>query len=53
MATIGEAVMRMDLADLLAMMSRDRVHGGPDMVYHRPDGSIGRVAPEGGAETTR
>ena len=53
MATIGEAVMRMDLADLLAMMSRNRVHGGPDIVYHRPDGSIGQVAPEGGAEPTR
>lgn len=53
MATIGEAAMRMDPADLLAMMSRNRVHGGPGMVYHRPGGSIGRVAPESGAETTR
>lgn len=53
MATIGEAVMRMDLADLPAMMSRNRAHGGPGMVYHRPDGNIGRVDPESGAETTR
>jgi hypothetical protein len=53
MATVGEAVMRMDLADLLAMMSRNRARGGPGMVYHRPGGSIGRVAPESGTETTR
>lgn len=53
MATVGEAVMRMDLADLPAMMSRNRARGGPGMVYHRPGGSIGRVAPESGAETTR
>ncbi len=53
MATVGKAVMRMDLADLPAMMSRNRVRGGPGMVYHRPGANIGRVDPESGAETTR
>jgi len=49
--TVGEAVMRMDLADLPAMMFRNVAHGGLNMIYRRADGHIGWVDPEGVAET--
>jgi ribosomal subunit interface protein len=45
--TVGEAVMRMDLANLPALMFRNRAHGGFNMVYLRPDGNIGWVDPRG------
>lgn len=45
--TVGEAVMRMDLANLQALMFRNRAHGGLNMVYHRGDGHIGWVDPRG------
>jgi len=43
--TVSEAVMRMDLADLPALMFRNRAHGGLNMVYRRPDGNVGWVDP--------
>lgn len=45
--TVGEAVMRMDLADLPALMFRNCAHGGLNMVYRRPDGNVGWVDPKG------
>jgi ribosomal subunit interface protein len=45
--TVGEAVMRMDLANLPAMMFRNSAHGGLNMVYVRTDGNIGWVDPLG------
>jgi len=45
--SVGEAVMRMDLANLPALMFRNRAHGGLNMVYHRDDGHIGWVDPRG------
>ncbi|ACJ00566.1 ribosome hibernation-promoting factor, HPF/YfiA family [Rhodospirillum centenum] len=45
--TVGEAVMRMDLTDIPALMFRNRAHGGLNMVYRRPDGNIGWVDPAG------
>jgi ribosomal subunit interface protein len=45
--SVGEAVMRMDLANLPALMFRNRAHGGLNMVYHRGDGNIGWVDPRG------
>jgi len=45
MLTVGEAVMRMDLADAPAFMFRNRAHGRLNMVYRRPDGNIGWVDP--------
>ena len=44
--TVGEAVMRMDLADTPVMMFRDRAHGRLNVVYRRPDGNIGWIDPE-------
>lgn len=45
--TVSEAVMRLDLADLPAMLFRNSAHGGLNMVYRRPDGNIGWVDPRG------
>ncbi len=45
--TVGEAVMRMDLAELPALMFRNRAHGGLNMVYRRADGHVGWVDPRG------
>lgn len=43
--SVGEAVMRMDLASLPALMFRNRAHGGLNMIYLRNDGNIGWVDP--------
>jgi ribosomal subunit interface protein len=44
--SVGEAVMRMDLADVPALMFRNRANGGLNVVYRRPDGNIGWIDPE-------
>ena len=44
--TVGEAVMRLDLADTQAMLFHNRAHGGLNMVYRRRDGNIGWVDPD-------
>jgi ribosomal subunit interface protein len=44
--TVGEAVMRMDLANLPALMFRNSAHGGLNLVYYREDGNIGWVDPK-------
>ncbi len=43
--TVGEAVMRMDLADAPVMMFRNSAHGGLNVVYRRADGNIGWIDP--------
>jgi hypothetical protein len=43
--TVGEAVMRLDLSGVKAMMFLNRAHGGLNMVYRRNDGNIGWVDP--------
>lgn len=43
--SVGEAVMRMDLADVSALMFRNRAHGGLNVVYRRRDGNIGWIDP--------
>ena len=45
--TVGEAVMRMDLADSQQLMFRNSAHGGLNMVYRRDDGNIGWIDPRG------
>lgn len=45
--TVGEAVMRLDLANIPALMFRNAGHGGLNMIYRRPDGNIGWVDPAG------
>ncbi len=44
--TVSEAVMRMDLAELPALMFFNRSHGGMNVVYRRPDGNIGWIDPQ-------
>ncbi|MDR3425171.1 MAG: ribosome-associated translation inhibitor RaiA [Alphaproteobacteria bacterium] len=43
--TVGEAVMRLDLGDLPALLFRNKRHGGLNMIYRRADGHIGWVDP--------
>ncbi len=47
--TVSEAVMRMDLGELPALMFRNGSHGGLNMIYRRPDGNIGWIDPHGNA----
>ncbi len=47
--TVGEAVMRMDLADVSAMMFRNSAHDGLNVVYRRADGNIGWIDPSEGS----
>ncbi|SME93145.1 ribosomal subunit interface protein [Tistlia consotensis] len=50
--TVHEAVMRLDLAELPALMFRNRSHGGLNMVYRRADGHVGWVDPRGNRATS-
>jgi ribosomal subunit interface protein len=44
--SVGEAVMRMDLADQMVMMFRNTASGVLNVVYRRSDGHIGWIDPE-------
>ena len=44
--TVGEAVMRMDLADASVLLFRNRSHGELNLVYRRADGNIGWIDPQ-------
>jgi ribosomal subunit interface protein len=41
--TVGEAAMRMDLADAPVLLFRNRSHGELNLVYRRTDGNIGWI----------
>jgi ribosomal subunit interface protein len=43
--TVGEAVMRMDLADAPMLLFRNRSHGELNVVYRRGDGNVGWIDP--------
>lgn len=43
--TVSEAVMRLDLGDLPALLFRDRTSNELNMIYRRADGNIGWVDP--------
>ncbi len=43
--TVGEAVMRMDLADVPVLMFRNRSTGALSVVYRRQDGHVGWIDP--------
>lgn len=45
--TVSEAVMRMELAELPALMFRNSAHGELNMVYRRRDGNVGWIDPPG------
>lgn len=44
--SVGEAVMRMDLADTPVLMFRNRSSGIFNVIYRRSDGNIGWIDPE-------
>ncbi|MDX1975632.1 MAG: ribosome-associated translation inhibitor RaiA [Rickettsiales bacterium] len=44
--TVSQAVMRMDLEDLPALMFFNSAHGGLNVVYRRVDGNISWVDPD-------
>ena len=44
--TVGEAAMRMDLAEATVLLFRNRSHGELNLVYRRVDGNIGWIDPE-------
>jgi ribosomal subunit interface protein len=44
--SVGEAVMRMDLASVPAMMFHNSQTNGLNVVYRRPDGNIGWIDPK-------
>jgi ribosomal subunit interface protein len=43
--SVGEAVMRMDLADQTVLMFRNSASGELNVIYRRPDGHIGWIDP--------
>jgi ribosomal subunit interface protein len=43
--SVSEAVMRLDLADLPALMFRNRARGTLNVIYRRRDGNIGWIDP--------
>jgi len=43
--TVSEAVMRMDIADLPALMFRNAASGSLNVVYRRADGNVGWIDP--------
>lgn len=45
--TVGEAVMRLDLAHVPVLMFRERKSGSLSVVYRRDDGHIGWIDPSG------
>ena len=51
--TVSEAVMRLDLADLPALMFRNSAHGNLSLVYRRRDGNVGWVDPDLSAQARR
>ncbi|HXQ50692.1 MAG TPA: ribosome-associated translation inhibitor RaiA [Stellaceae bacterium] len=44
--SVSEAVMRLDLADLPALLFRNSARDNLNLVYRRPDGNIGWVDPD-------
>ncbi len=44
--TVGEAAMRIDLAEAPVLLFRNRSHGELNLVYRRTDGNIGWIDPE-------
>jgi ribosomal subunit interface protein len=44
--SVSDAVMRMDLADLPALLFKNPAHGRLNVVYRRKDGNIGWIDPQ-------
>lgn len=48
---VADAVMRLELGDMPALLFRNPAHGGLNMVYRRKDKNIGWVDPDGTKKT--
>jgi ribosomal subunit interface protein len=44
--SVSEAVMRLDLTDLPALLFRNSAHGNLNLVYRRRDGNVGWIDPD-------
>ncbi|HUZ71921.1 MAG TPA: ribosome-associated translation inhibitor RaiA [Stellaceae bacterium] len=44
--SVSEAVMRLDLGELPALLFRNRARGNLNVVYRRPDGNFGWIDPD-------
>jgi ribosomal subunit interface protein len=44
--SVSEAVMRLDLAELPALLFRNSARGNLNLVYRRPDGNVGWIDPD-------
>jgi ribosomal subunit interface protein len=51
--SVSEAVMRLDLAELPALLFRNSKHGSLNMVYRRRDGNVGWIDPDLAAQSRR
>ena len=45
--TVGEAAMRMELANTEALVFQNIAHGGINVLYRRSDGNLGWIDPQG------
>lgn len=50
--TVSEAVMRMDLGGLPALVFQNKSHGGINVIFRRSDGNIGWIDPAGNMKST-
>lgn len=50
---VSDAVMRLELGSLPALMFKNPAHGGFNMVYRRKDGHIGWVDPDGNQQSAK
>ena len=51
--SIGEAVARLDGAEVHVLMFKNRTHGGYNVLYRREDGTIGWIDPPRAGPTSR
>ncbi len=51
--SVGEAVMRLDLADQQVLMFRNSASNELNVIYRRPDGNIGWIDPSAGGQVAR
>jgi ribosomal subunit interface protein len=51
--SVSEAVMRLDLADLPALLFRNSAHSNLSLVYRRRDGNVGWIDPDLAAQSRR
>jgi hypothetical protein len=51
--SVSEAVMRLDLTDLPALLFRNSAHDNINLVYRRRDGNVGWIDPDLASQSRR